>query len=196
MTDGPLDTDPVHGGEAARWGGWSWRDPRHDEHFRRCSYCGSINPDDLTAEPTWRASWADRKYGWPHKFYVDVPNRDPERLFIISAHRDNPNAGEYAPGGSRYRPVQELMPGLTWVPVNELPPEVNTDGWLRPGESLADNHDLIGLGTRPNHHAKFYTAHLADPQLNAEVKDSIERRSGLRFHFLDGGVRWEAAPPQ
>lgn len=44
--------------------------------FRTCSYCGSIAPEDalelLRASP--RVEVADRKYGWPHKIYFDVPN--------------------------------------------------------------------------------------------------------------------------
>jgi hypothetical protein len=42
--------DPVHDGEADRWGGWDWRNPRYGDHFRTCSYCGSIHPEDLAAE--------------------------------------------------------------------------------------------------------------------------------------------------
>lgn len=47
--------------------------------LRTCNWCGSVHPEDL-----WnlvherigvRFEPADRKYGWPHKFYVDgVPN--------------------------------------------------------------------------------------------------------------------------
>jgi hypothetical protein len=182
--------DPVHGSEAAPWGGWHWKEPRNGEHFRRCSYCGSVHPGDLVAEPSWKASWADQKYGWPHKFYVDIPNRQPERLFIISGHRDNPNAGEYAPGGSLYRPIQERMPGIDWVPVGELPADVCTDGWLREGESLADRYDLLGLDTKANHFGKFYSVHLADPEISGEVKETIQQHSGIGFHFADGTVRW------
>ena len=71
--------------EAERWGGWKWEEPRHGEHFRRCSYCGCVHPVDLVAEAEWRAEWADFKYGWPHKFYVDIANRDPERLYVVGS---------------------------------------------------------------------------------------------------------------
>lgn len=39
-----------------------------------CSWCGSMHPSDLAAAlRAGEASghWADFKYGWPHKWYVD-----------------------------------------------------------------------------------------------------------------------------
>lgn len=178
-----MATDPVHGAEAAQWGGWTWRKPRRGEHFRRCSYCGSINPEDLAAEPTWQASWADRKYGWPHKFYVDVPNRDPDNLFVISS-RFEAKTGPHAPGGERYQPPE---PGyIAWRDLTRKQRAIAKRGGYRKA-------DYVQFGTRDVHHAKFYTAHLADPALSRETKQAIEQRSGLRFHFHDGTVRWEAA---
>lgn len=42
----------------------------------RCSYCGSIRPRDLVeAIEQGRATgveWADLKYGWPHKMYLEI----------------------------------------------------------------------------------------------------------------------------
>lgn len=60
-----------------------WDEPRVDsvyaivEPFRRCSYCGSIHPEDLIKhlEKGAELGGADWKYGWPHKFYVSgIPN--------------------------------------------------------------------------------------------------------------------------
>lgn len=63
-----------------------WRDPippRADgpDHgtgrLRACGYCGSMHPTDLAAAIREGAtgSWADWKYGWPHKAYFGgVPN--------------------------------------------------------------------------------------------------------------------------
>jgi hypothetical protein len=161
--------DPVHGGEAERWGGWSWRAPSHGEHYRTCSYCGSIHPADLAAETDWRAEWADRKYGWPHKFYVAVPNRNPERLFITSAT----NATE--------RPA-----GDGWLPSADVPPDVMTEGW----SDLAATYTWVLTGTRATHHAKFYTLHLADPSITPYVLEAVQRVSGLRIRFEDGRVSW------
>lgn len=40
---------------------------------RSCSYCGSIHPGDLARQlrEAGTLSEADRKYGWPHKFYLE-----------------------------------------------------------------------------------------------------------------------------
>ena len=211
MADYDPAADPVHGhgwNSAARWGGWSWDEPARGEHFRRCSFCGSIHPEDLAAERAmtadrctacgiggwsehfradaehsyspdgWRAEWADRKYGWPHKFYVDIPNRDPDALFVI---------------GSQYGPPMAPRPdGLDWVAWKDLSRAqrkiAKRDGYDR--EPPHPNY--VGFSTRPSHHAKFYTAHLADPAIGQDVKDVIQRVSGLRFTFADDGrVGWE-----
>lgn len=191
--DGTYDpaADPVHGSgwnSAARWGGWHWSEPRHGEHFRRCSFCGSIDPDDLAAEPTWRADWADRKYGWPHKFYVDVPNRDPAALFVVGAQ----SGGQGRPG---YRPPEPLAgeDGIGWVAFADLTRAqrkiAGRDGWR---VTKDDHSDFYEFGTRSSHYGKFYTIHLADPQVTQEAKDIIGRVSGLRFRFEDGRMSWEA----
>lgn len=208
--------DLVHHGEAERWGGWSYRKPERGEHFRRCSYCGSISPQDLAAEPAgngcghvgcpdqgnemadihfpvegvpgcsaqdgyhlfaetgWRASWADRKYGWPHKFYVEgIANRTPGSLFVTGST----NA--------------EASPGDRWVAAGSLTREqrkvAKADGGIR------DNATWYLFGHHASHHAKFYTAHLADPELPAADKDFIERICGLRFTFDGTQVGWAAA---
>jgi hypothetical protein len=169
--------DPVHGygwNTAARWGGWTWQ-TREPEHFRRCSFCGSVHPADLAAEPAWTPQWADRKYNYPHKFYVDIPNRDPDALFCI---------------GSSSRPDE---PG--WVPTDHLTDEqraiVTRDGMGREG----DLYGAYWFGTRANHNGKFYTAHLADPAVPDDVREAIFRSCGLRFSFVDGRVAWAPASP-
>jgi hypothetical protein len=173
--------DPVHGADAERWGGWSWRDPRDGEHFRTCSYCGSIHPADLAAEIERglpqrgefpNPHWADAKYGWPHKQYVDIPNRAPERKFIVSA--TNTSTPPNSPAA------------YSWIPSGEIPPDVVTNGW----RDVAEHYTWVALGTRATHHAKFYTTHLADPQISAEVLEQIQRASGRRFRFEDGRVSW------
>jgi hypothetical protein len=169
--------DPVHGRDAERWNGWHWEDPARGEHFRRCSFCGSVNPDDLAAEQEWRAEWSDRKYGWPHKFYVDITNREPSAVFAIGstfgAFADAPKENEL---------------GLTWVAWSELTAE-QQEFWTR----QSDGKQLpryVGYGNRTAHHAKFYSVHLADPELSAEIKDIVERGCGLRFRFINGIVEW------
>lgn len=174
-----VQTDPVHGSEAARWGGWTWREPMRGEHFRRCSYCGSMHPEDLAAEPEWRAEWADRKYGFPHKFYVDIPNRDPEALFAI---------GSTSGGIPRYGSLGDG--GLTWIGRADLTAEQRAIA-ERDGHDREPYPTFVGFGTRESHFGKFYTVHLADPAVSSETKAVIERRSGLRFHFDGGRVSWE-----
>lgn len=174
MSDNETRGDLLVHPDAQRWGGWTWNEPRDGEHFRRCSFCGSVNPDDLAAEAAWRADWADRKYGWPHKFYVDIPNRTPDRLYVV--------ASTY--GGRDDRPLE---PG--WIRWDELSTQerriADRDGCDHASPPLA-----VKFGTRPHHHGKFYTVHLAHPDLDPQVKQAIEQRSGLGFDFHDGKVRW------
>lgn len=62
-----------------------WREAKPPEktghsrtgQLRGCGYCGSMHPADVAAAIRAGAtgSWADRKYGWPHKAYFEgVPN--------------------------------------------------------------------------------------------------------------------------
>lgn len=161
------------------YGPWTWREPMRGEHFRRCSFCGSIHPEDLAAEASWRADWADRKYGWPHKFYVDIANRDPDALFVIGSTT------------SSSPPVT----GPTWTAWEDLTADelaaAKRDGY---GDGRYRTPTFVYLGKRPAHHAKFYTIHLRDADLDSAVKATIERVSGLAFEFLDDGrVSWRRA---
>lgn len=169
---------------AGAFGPWTWKDPSRGEHFRRCSYCGSINPEDLAAEPVWRASWADRKYGWPHKFYVDIPNRDPDALFITSAINFDPKPEELARGN--------------WIAFGDLTEAQKKilvrDGW-GPREGDGFEHKYVQFGKHPNHWGKFYTIHLKDSELAPEVKVAIENKSGIGFDFTDDKVSWHGPLP-
>jgi len=88
---------PTCHAKARRWGPdpISWREPRVDkeygvtEPFRRCSYCGSIHPEDLIRLLGEGATLngADWKYGWPHKFYVEgVPNKTTEVVAKVGSN--------------------------------------------------------------------------------------------------------------
>lgn len=167
--------DPVHGYEAEHWGGWHWRSPSHGEHYRTCSYCGSINPVDLMEEPNWTAQWADQKYGFPHKWYADIPNRTPAQRFAISAcHGEEP-----------YNLVH-VSDKDAWIRASEIPEDVNTEGW----RDIENDYQWVLLGTRAYHNAKFYTRHYTDPIIPTEVKEDLMRRSGLRIDFTATEVRW------
>lgn len=75
-----------------------WRAPRVDkeygirEPFRRCSYCGSIHPEDLIRLLGEGAELhgADWKYGWPHKFYIEgIPNKTTELVAKVGSTHKN-----------------------------------------------------------------------------------------------------------
>lgn len=177
--------DPVHGAEMA-YNPYTrnrpeyvrdWREPMHGEHYRTCDYCGSIHPDDLAAEPTWVAEWADRKYGWPHKFYINIVNRTPERLFVL---------------GSSSRPVAPAAPYTNWKHVADLnEEELAVLDREYPADSVYRPKGSVLLGTRRAHHAKFYTVHYKDLAISDETKETIQRISGLKFTWLDDGrVQW------
>lgn len=168
-------TDQTVHPDADRWGGWGWREPDRGEHFRRCGFCGSIHPDDLAAEPNWRADWADRKYGWPHKFYVDIPNRQPKQLFVVSA-TTTPTDG--------YIAREDLT--------NEQRDIAKRDGF--DSDDRRRPWQYFQFAPRPMHHGKFYSIHLGDTEITADVKATIEQRSGLTFEFTpDGRVAWRPA---
>jgi len=173
-----MSTQDVHPDATVRGRTWSWREPERGEHFRRCSWCGSIHPEDLAAEPSWLPEWADQKYGWPHKFYVDVTNQDPERLYVI---------------GSSWGPSVPTGYTVEWIAWDALTPDqlevARRDGYFDRDRTPS----FVYFGTRPKHHAKFYTIHLSDPELDEAVKHTIEQRSGLAFDFEDGRVRWRRA---
>lgn len=171
MTD--QQVHPEAGQAPFRYGPWTWREPSHGEHFRTCSFCGSIHPGDLAAEPTWRAEWADRKYGWPHKFYVNIPNREPDQLFVIGS-TTRMQAGD----DGRYVRADSLTAEQAAI--------VERDGW----GPFANPDAGIMFGTRSVHHAKFYTIHLADSAIDDAVRAAIAARSGLEFTFQDGRVSW------
>lgn len=80
--------------QAKRFGSQSWEYRRPDsrnpdgEPFRRCSYCGSIHPEDLLNALSAGAQLggSDWKYGWPHKFYVtNIPNENRDRQAEIGS---------------------------------------------------------------------------------------------------------------
>lgn len=173
--------DPVHDGPngAARWGGWRWKEPRYGEHYRTCSFCGSVHPEDLAADiaggAVIRAEWADMKYGWPHKLYIDLVPRDPG-LLHVSGHVTGSAAPDRGP----------------WVAAGDLTGEqrqiVAAGGWLRRGEEPSGWYQFTPKTTLS---AKLYTVHLKDPAVGQEVKDAVQERAGLRFTWLDGKVAWQ-----
>lgn len=151
-----------------------WREAQPPEEprlspgrLRGCSYCGSMHPSDLAAALAAGAKvhWADRKYGWPHKIYIDgVPN--PHAGLLESTCSGNPNpipeGWRKVPTGTFNRHTGE--PESTWI----APPH--------PAPATT--------------HGKFYTEHLQDA--TADERLVIERAMGVTFTFLDDGrVGWK-----
>lgn len=64
-----------------------WKDSDPDiENIYFCNYCGSISAKNLSTllkDKSTKLSGSDWKYGWPHKFYIEFKNPEPNRLFIL-----------------------------------------------------------------------------------------------------------------
>jgi hypothetical protein len=110
-------SNPVHVPEHYAPDTWCW-ELRDDTPYRKCSYCGSIHPEDLVSVNWQSSDWALGKYA--HKLYVRIP------------------------------PM---------------------------GES--------GYGVQ----VKFYSQHLADPNLLPSAKLTFESSVGITFEFEDGAMR-------
>ena len=161
-----MKNNPVHQGVT-----WGWNSSRGPEHFRRCSYCGCVHPEDLVAEVGWQPDWADWKYGWPHKFYVKIPDRLGKLDYL---------------GCSDVDLTDEQLTAYGWKRIEDLTPEElvvaqpHIDSWPRPLKA-------IGIGVRTSHFGKFYTEHLRDPSINNTVKNEIHVTSGIAFDWPPEG---------
>jgi hypothetical protein len=167
----------VHGGEHF------WRCPSHGEHFSRCAWCGSIHPDDLIEARRSKklpngTRWADQKYGWPHKFYVDIADVKGELHWL----------GGWS--GGLEPPTDEEVRARGYTPIAALT-EAERTACEKSVLDLSRYHG-VQVGRRAWHHAKFYTAHLNDDRIEDGTKIEIARLCGLRFEFEDGRVRWRA----
>lgn len=171
--------------------------------LRGCGYCGSMHPAEVAAalRASARLDPSDRKYGWPHKFYVEgVPNPhsgmlesrcSPSNATPFCPKRGSPCEHEHqsfyhpecdcmrdipeqiATGEDRYgKPVIAINTGR----FNEHTGKPKMD-WTEPGTPAPDTT-----------YGKFYTVHLQDA--SAEDRDVIERHMGMHFDFKDGGVQW------
>jgi hypothetical protein len=208
-------TDLVHGQDPLAACGWAWSGARRGEHFRTCSWCGSIHPRDLLATPRgtgsctdcgarnwedclggqrdaqrmhnfdpggWWLSWADWKYGWPHKMYVEsLRPAHPGMLHCLSRI-------------SGREPVPREM-GMDWYRTRDLTPEllaiVTDDGMaLEQGE----RDSWMGFGTRGTLHAKLYSVHLNDPAVDESTREAIFEACGLRLHFSAAGTVGDFEP--
>lgn len=134
--------------------------------LRSCQFCGSMHPADLAAAIKAGATveWADWKYGWPHKLYVNgVPNPhaglDEARM---TSNRDFDGATRIA------------LPRYSELTGKRVEDYVN---FVKVEKAAATTW------------GKFYTVHLQDAA--PEDREVIERAMGLRFTFESHLVKWE-----
>ncbi len=92
-----------------------WRDATPPEktgrsrigQLRSCCYCGSMHPEDAAAAIRSGAigTWADWKYGWPHKAYFDgVPNPHAGLLEVRSSANHKPDGyDDWVQDGDHWR---------------------------------------------------------------------------------------------
>lgn len=149
---------------------WADREPARD-NLRRCSYCGSVHPDDLlnALKSGGRLELSDMKYKWPHKYYVkNVPNE---------------LAGQTVRVGSRSGPT-ELPDGTPALP--DLTAEELAAGRYR--------RDIMGQAPR-DAVVKFYSEHMVDAgESFAELQAAVLQSSGVLFSIKDDGtLHWRIA---
>lgn len=149
-------------------------DPHYTAH-RKCSYCGSIHPEDLVTllRNGARLEGADWKYGWPHKFYVEgVPNAVAGSLRRVSSRSSAGNADQ--------QPDDPWYTDWTHDPV--------TNRWEGVRNSPAPQFAPT----------KFYNQHLGDLQSDAftEVAALIYQNTRVLFDMSTGRLRYSANSPR
>jgi hypothetical protein len=83
-----------------------------DDGRRYCNWCGSLHPEDLAnliEKREARMHGADWKYGWPHKFYVDVKNPTPDKEVLKSYCSYVDESGVRQIGQEEYGPQGEWL---------------------------------------------------------------------------------------
>lgn len=142
--------------------------------LRCCSYCGSMHPEDLAAalKAGAKGHWADLKYGWPHKFYVDdVPNPHAGMLEVRSSSNRKTEQYPHEVREPRYDPKTGARVE-DYVTYTETPKPAAPTTW-----------------------GKFYSEHLQDA--TPEDAETIMAAMGLRFTFSPTGeVRWTRYQPK
>lgn len=161
----------------------SWRAGRNNESYggvepwRTCSYCGSMHPLDLLGfmlrGEISNLGDADWKYGWPHKFYLDVPN---------------PHAGKLASSGSFGGGAGYTLEQMQ----REYPGYINWRGSAHEGWKA----DVTPTPAPASMHGKFYSVHLKD--LSEEefgaLQVALAARSGISFERQGEKLLYRAGP--
>lgn len=142
---------------------------RNTGSLRSCGYCGSMHPSDVVAALQAGATcgFADMKYGYPHKLYLDnVPNPHAGEL-EVRAWSSHPQRGFD-------REVRE--------------PRYDEKTGLRVADHV--HYTEQPKPARSTTNGKFYTVHLQDA--TAEEQEIISKAMGLRIAFnADGSVAWK-----
>lgn len=149
------------------------------ENYRYCSYCGSLHPADFMYQACKSGSGckiggSDWKYGYPHKFYVDIPNPNPDEKRLC---------GSTSKGS---KPIFSRDSGVVEKYIK--------DG-DEPGESYTIWDDKRGWsmeGTYPIISCKFYTEHFKDMGLTKQDSDIIFEHTGIIFEIDKKGLKYKA----
>lgn len=186
----------VHGALSPMGGEACWRvhpnSLERGETFRTCFYCGSIHPEDLlkALADGGKLGGADWKYGWPHKFYIDVVNPEPDRLFEM---------------GGETKWTDKPCPRCC-EPTGEVKIQYAGQDADRCGACYGHRKERLHtphMSTRETFHAKWYNEHLQDAGYDPEAFDALvaalEKHSGVAFDLVpdpkvEGEVtlRWRA----
>ena len=138
---------------------------------KTCSYCGSLHPEDVLAamKAGAKIEWADFKYGWPHKLYIDLPNLKAGKDCVISTCQF----------GAGYEPTEQDRKQYDKWSFIDTPNGRNWTG------KKTDAAPVLA-------HGKFYSVHLNDasPEVFAELAALIESNSGVLFERDERGVKY------
>ena len=138
----------------------------------RCQYCGSISPEDAIEylkRPGTRFSGSMWKYGWPHKFYIDVVNPDADKEVEIGS-RSGPDVTADTPG-AKFHPTcghEDCKIHGFW--------------------------ETITMGKKPYLHGKFYNNHITQvpDEVFAEFNALSKKIFGIEFTRENNQAGWEA----
>jgi hypothetical protein len=168
--------------------------------LRACGYCGSMHPADLARalQAGARASWADFKYGWPHKLYVEnVPNPHAglleSRMGCSHATPVCPRSGQACEHGEQSFSLPKCECMKAGQPERGLHGAQAVfrlrDGYCSRSGEPHYTWRAAGEPAAATTWGKFYTVHLQDA--SPEDRAIIERAMGLSFVFEAGGrVSW------
>lgn len=183
MTDQIKCHGDVSGGGVFRFGQPTWEAREREPYvtgFRHCSYCGSLHPEDLITaiEAGAVLGGADWKYGWPHKFYVTVPNKIAGKVVEM--------------GGTSGPNINGDTPGAVWKSTcghSDCTERSSGHGYWK----------LPSMEPAPaTCHVKFYNEHLSDcgPELLARLASLLKQHTGIEFRMdHERGLGYSAPAP-